>query len=185
MDQPRNVRAARRVAGSLHPVGYGLRRWNGQVIEVCDQCGFDTRFVPDLSVAMGSAFDAMAELQRRPQATERPEQDVWSAVEYAEHVVSGSERVVALVSAALGRPSPGTASDVASAKAIITACLQSISEADRDVPCPFDGAPTDVGSLLLHLLHDIEHHVLDARRGLAKLAIRGSQAIYPAEVHWS
>jgi hypothetical protein len=166
-------------------VVYGLRRCDGQVIEVCDQCGFDTRFLPDLSVAMESAFDAVAELQLRPRATERPEPDVWSAVEYAEHVISGSGRVVALVAAALGRPSPGAASDVASAKAITVACLQLISEVDRDVPCPLDGAPTDVGSLFLHLLHDIEHHVLDVRRGLAKLTIRGSQAIYPAEAHWS
>jgi hypothetical protein len=128
---------------------------------------------------------AIAELQARPHATERPEPDVWSAVEYAEHVISGSERVIALVSAALDRPSPGTASDVASAKAITIACLQSVSEEDQDVPCPFDGAPTDVGSLLLHLLHDIEHHVLDVRRGLAKLTIRRSKAIYPAEDYWS
>jgi hypothetical protein len=166
-------------------MAYGLRRWNDQVIEICDQCGFDTRLVSNLSVAMSAGFDAMAELQLSPQATERPEQDVWSAVEYAEHVVSGSERVVALVHAAVGRPSPATVSHVASAKAITIACLRSISEADRDIPCPFEGAPTTVEGLLLHLLHDIEHHVLDVRRGLAKLTIRGSQAIYPAEAHWS
>lgn len=166
-------------------MAYGLRRWGGQVIEVCDQCGFDTRLVSDLSGAMGYAFDAIAGLQLRPHAAERPEPEVWSAVEYAEHVVNGSERVVALVSAALGRPSPGVASDVASAKAITVACLELVSEANQDVPCPFDGAPTDVGSLLLHLLHDIEHHVLDVRRGLAKLTIRGSQAIFPAEDYWS
>ena len=134
---------------------------------------------------MGAAFDAMAELQFRPQAAERPEPDVWSAVEYAEHVISGSGRVVALVAAALGRPAPGAASDVASAKALTVACLERISEADRDAPCPFDGAPTDVGSLFLHLLHDIEHHVLDVRQGLAKLTIRGSRAIYPAEAYWT
>jgi hypothetical protein len=126
----------------------------------------------------------MAEQQLRPQATERLERDVWSAAEYAEHVISGSERVVTVVTAALGRPSPDAVSDLASAKAIIIECLRSISEADREVPCPFDGAPTDVGTLLLHLLHDIEHHVLDVRRGLAKLTIRESQAIYPADAHW-
>src|SRR5690349_17674277 len=115
---------------------------------------------------MAAAFDAIAGLQVRPQATERPEPDVWSAAEYAEHVISGGERVVALVGATLGRPAPGTAADVASARTMTLACLGSISEADKDVPCPFDGAPTDVGRLLLHLLHDIEHHVLDIRRGL-------------------
>jgi hypothetical protein len=165
-------------------VAYGLRRWNGQVVEVCDQCGFDTRFVPDIPMAMDSAFHALAELRLRPQADERPETDVWSAVEYAQHVISGSEKVVTLVSAALGRSSPGAVSDFASAQAVVIACLTSTSETDRLVPCPFDGAPTDVGSLLLHLLHDIEHHVLDVRRGLAKLTIRGSRAIYPAEAHW-
>jgi hypothetical protein len=162
-------------------MAYGLRRWNEQVIEVCDQCGFDTRLVPDLVAAMRSAFDAMANLQFRPQAGQRPEQDVWSAVEYAEHVISGSRRAVALVSAALGRPLPDAVADLESAKAITIACVESMSTADQTVPCPFDGAPTDVGSLLFHLLHDIEHHVLDVRQGLAKLTIRGSQAIYPAD----
>lgn len=85
------------------------------------------------------------------------------------------------MSTALSRPSPGAASDLASAKAITVTCVQVISKVDWDVPCPFDGAPTDVGSLVLHLLHDIEHHVLDVCRGLAKLTIRGSQAIHPAE----
>ncbi|HKS99622.1 MAG TPA: DinB family protein [Rugosimonospora sp.] len=166
-------------------MAYGLRRCNDQVIEICDQCGFDTRLVSNLSAAMAAGFDAITELQLRPQATQRPDQDVWSAVEYAEHVVSSSERVVALVHAALGRPAPAPASQVASAKEITIACLQSISLADGDIPCPFEGAPTTVGGLLLHLLHDIEHHVLDVRRGLAKLTIRRSQAIYPAETHWS
>lgn len=92
-------------------------------MEVCDQCGFDARYVRDVRSAM----------------------------------------------------------DVASARAAAVALAGSVSDADCLIPCPLDDAPTDVGRALLHLLHDLEHHVLDVRQGLAALGIAASPAVYPAD----
>jgi hypothetical protein len=106
---------------------------------------------------------------------------VWSAVEYADHVVDGVNRVLDLVTTALARPPVAPVSDLPSARAAAADLARSLSEADLKVPCPFDGAPTDVGLLMLHLLHDTEHHVLDVRQGLATRALVGSTAVHPTQ----
>jgi hypothetical protein len=33
--------------------------------------------------------------------------------------------------------------------------------------------------LIMHLLHDVEHHVLDVRRGLAALMFQATTAVFP------
>ena len=160
---------------------YGLRDVDGQVVEVCDQCGFDARFMPDVPVALDRAIGVLHDLQTRPQATRRPAPEVWSAAEYGNHVVDGVNRMIDLVTTALARSAPAPVHDLPSARAAAAGLARSLSAADLRMPCPFDGAPTDVGLLILHLLHDTEHHVLDARQGLASLALATSAAVYPAD----
>lgn len=160
---------------------YGLRDLDGQVVEVCDDCGFDARFVSDAASSLDSAFTAMQLLQQRPHATERPAAEVWSAAEYAHHVVWGSNIVRALIMAALRRSPTEPGNDLESTRAACVQLAASLSEADRLVSCPFEGAPTDAGQLILHLLHDVEHHVLDVRRGYAVLALAASAAVFPLD----
>lgn len=160
---------------------YGLRDVHGQVVEVCDECGFDARFIPDVGASVEAAFTEMLALQQRPHVTTRPASEVWSAAEYADHVLHGSNAVGALVAVALRRPAPEMANDLTSARAASVQLARSISDADRLVSCPFEGAPTDVGRLVLHLLHDLEHHVLDVRRGYAALVLATSAAVYPLD----
>jgi hypothetical protein len=162
-------------------VTYGLRDMDGQVVEVCDQCGFDARFVPDVAAALERAIGVLHDLQSRPQAAQRPAPEVWSAVEYGDHVVDGVNRVIDLVTAALARPAAVPVRDLRSARVAAAGLARALSAVDLRVLCPFDGAPTDVGLLMLHLLHDAEHHVLDVRQGLASLALAASTAVYPAD----
>jgi len=38
-----------------------------------------------------------------------------------------------------------------------------------------------VGGIVLHLLHDLEHHVLDVRRGYARIAMADHPAVHTVE----
>jgi hypothetical protein len=164
----------------LMTVTYGLRDMDGHVVEVCDQCGFDARFTHDVPAALDRAIGVLHDLRTRPQAARRPAPEGWSAAEYGDHVVDGVNRMIDLVTTALARRAPAPVHDLPSARVAAAGLARSLSAADLRVPCPFEGAPTDVGLLMLHLLHDTEHHVLDARQGLASLALAASAAVYPA-----
>ena len=70
---------------------YGLRYLDDRVVEVCDDCGFDARFVADEGSSLEAGFLAMSALLERPDAKVRPAEDVWSAAEYAHHLDLGIE----------------------------------------------------------------------------------------------
>ena len=79
---------------------------------------------------------------------------------------------------ALGRDEPAAPGNLQDAAAAAIAFADSLSAGERKVQVP--GFPFDitVGGIVTHLLHDVEHHVLDVRKGLASLALAEG-----AEVH--
>ncbi len=152
-------------------VTYGLREYDGETVEVCDECGFDAREVQDVASSLRASYAELDSLRSSHFADQRPDVDTWSGVEYAEHVLDGTNTVLHEVSVALARPTPENCPDLASASAAAVALYTGLNPSEQRLPCPFMGAPTSVAGLIVHLLHDAEHHVLDVRRGLASRAL--------------
>ena len=149
---------------------YGLRDLGGVRAELCDECGFDGREARDLALAFAEVYTALEQLNGHRDAGRRPQAETWSGTEYVEHCVDVAGQIVATCNRSAGRPaspSPVSLSDVASATA---ALVHELSEAQWSAVTdwPFD---VTVRGATLHLLHDLEHHLLDVRRGYAKLAL--------------
>ena len=77
-------------------MSYGLRDIGGVRVELCDECGFDSREPRDLLAAFGGTFAALEQLRGHPDAGRRPEAETWSGTEYVEHCVDGADQTVAL-----------------------------------------------------------------------------------------
>jgi hypothetical protein len=150
---------------------YGLRDLGGVRVEVCDECGFDEREPRDLATAFAEVFAALQRLQGHPDADRRPEQETWSGAEYAEHCVDGTDQTLAICRRAVSlsdSTSVVSLSEAADATADLVARLTK-----TDWNAVTDGWSFDVPvrGALVHLLHDLEHHLLDVRRGYARLAL--------------
>ena len=151
-------------------MSYGLRDLDGIRVELCDECGFDGRDERTLTTAFAGVYAALEKLSDHPDADRRPEADTWSGTEYVEHCVDVASQILATCHEVTGRPeSAGLTSlpDVAAATADL---VDGLSDSDGDTPTgwPYD---VTVRGATLHLLHDLEHHVWDVRRGYAKLAL--------------
>jgi hypothetical protein len=165
--------------------------------ERCEACGFDGGRYDNSSLlgalrALGPRWRALLDAGGAS-LRERPESDVWSAIEYAAH----SRDITALhtfgveQALTLDEPSfPAIADDLVDSAAatynsadpveVVDALEQ---HANRLAQLADDAPPdqwsrgltigedrTDVRRLLEHALHDSLHHVEDVERGLARLA---------------
>jgi len=157
---------------------YGFRDFGGRRIELCDECGFDGRNARAERDDICAAFAAVQRLTTHPDAGRRPAPQTWSAVEYAAHSVQVTGALIQMASMALDRDEPTAPGNLRDAAAAAIAFADSLLAGDRKVQVP--GFPFDitVAGIVTHLLHDVEHHVLDARKGLASLAL-----VEGAEVH--
>ena len=157
---------------------YGVRDFGGRRIELCDECGFDGRDVRAERDGIRAAFAALRQLTTQTDAGRRPVSQTWSAVEYAAHSVEVTGTLIQMALMALGRDESAAPGDLQDAAAAAIAFADSLSARDRTVQVP--GFPFDitVAGIVTHLLHDVEHHVLDVRKGLASLALAEG-----AEVH--
>ncbi len=138
--------------------------------ELCDECGFDSRR-SDVFRDLPAALDALARQERELCSDIRPEAGTWSAEEYVDHCLDTASEAVAVILS--GDPEQSTPFDgVAPAKEQITSLLHELdrNQMDReiDVGGPFPASPA---WMLNHLLHEVEHHVLDIRRGYARMTL--------------
>jgi hypothetical protein len=152
-------------------MSYGWRTVDGRDIEICDECGFDAREVRDESAELAEVLDRLAALDDRHDAHRRPEPDIWSASEYVEHSVEVTAGILGYVARVLGTHEPEV-NDLESAVRAVATMVPAITDDQRALllrdEYPF---PVSVEWLLRHLLHDLQHHVLDIRRGTARLAL--------------
>lgn len=152
-------------------MSYGLRDLGGLRIELCDECGFDAREPRQLATALADAYASLERLRSHPDAGRRPQADTWSGIEYVEHCLDVAEQILALCNRGAGRaelPRVVSLSDAAGATAELVDVLS-----DSQWDAGTDGWPFEVSvrGAVTHLLHDLEHHVWDVRRGYAKLAL--------------
>jgi hypothetical protein len=153
-------------------VSYGWRREDGNVAEVCDECGFDSRRVHDLAGALRSVLAAIGELQGDPEAGRQPAPGTWSAIEYSAHALHVVVECISEAREAAGLGAVPDPVDVAGAIAAVDAVFAELSDRRLDgiiLEVPF-GTLSARGNLL-HALHDAEHHALDIRRGYAGFAL--------------
>jgi hypothetical protein len=165
--------------------------------EQCDACDFDGGRYDDASLldalrGLGPQWRALLALYTRPELRNRPEPEVWSAIEYAAHSrditalhVYGVEQALTLDEPAL----PEIAGDLVDAVAggygtedpgAVVDALE--KESTHLAQLAADAGPgawsrgltigqerIEVRRLLEHALHDSVHHVDDVERGLARL----------------
>lgn len=180
--------------------GYGVRRLDGDKVELCSQCGFDGRRYPPATVV--EALKALRwqwhEILGGDEAIvrARPSDDTWCAVEYAAHtrdIIAGLTFVARLF---LDEDNPQLpARPAAPLEEVGT---DECTQFDREVLAHELGAnadelakliagltpdelrrPGSVGEIdgdLLgiarHAVHDATHHVLDAHCGFAAILLR-------------
>jgi hypothetical protein len=150
---------------------YGLRDLGGVRVELCDECGFDGRERRRLATALAETYASLAQLSRHEDAARRPHADTWSGMEYAEHCVDVSDQIVAMCNRGAERPESAHLVSLSDAAAATAELVKELSDVQWEAGT--DGWPFEVSvrGALLHLLHDLEHHVWDIRRGYAKLAL--------------
>jgi hypothetical protein len=163
-------------------MSYGLRTIAGEMVELCDECGFDARAVSDQGSAIAMAITALDGMTDRVEAARRPDADTFSADEYAAHSVETTMGLLGYIAQVTGRPLARSATDLTGCAEVASGVLAELTDADRlgvlSGAYPFD---MTVDGIVLHLLHDLEHHVLDVRRGYARLAMADHPAVHTVE----
>jgi hypothetical protein len=156
-------------------MSYGWRELDAVSIEVCDECGFDTREVENEDAALAAAFAALAELVQRPDSDRKPSDEIFSAEEYVDHCVEVTEALLGYIHDRLGTPR-SECPDLEASRAAAATVLPVLTADERATVIedvyPW---PVTVQWVVSHLLHDLEHHVLDIRRGYAGFVLADSE----------
>ena len=153
---------------------YSWHLVDGRMAELCDECGFDARTITGAeqeTTQLAAAYAHLERLQDHPDADRQPGEGVWSAHEYADHVVEVAQWMFEKICATTGLDPVAPPADLAACRALTTTLLRTLSEDQRQMLLR-DEYAQDVTMewLVRHILHDTEHHVLDVRRNYAALA---------------
>src|SRR3954454_17652640 len=150
---------------------YGLRDLEGVRVELCDECGFDEREPRDLAAAFAEVFASLDRLQGHPEAGRRPGADTWSGTEYVEHCVDVADQILAICRRAAALPESAHPVSISQAAAATAELVDELSEPQWDAVTDGWSFEVPVRGAMVHLLHDLEHHRSDLRRGYAKLGL--------------
>jgi GNAT superfamily N-acetyltransferase len=154
---------------------YGWREPRGAPlggIELCDQCGFDARTVEDEATELDQVFVQLARLLEHPYRHRRPEPGTFSADEYVDHCVEVARALLSMITDVTEIEQHHDIDDLPSARAAANDVLSALSGARRDTRHSGSYShDVSAGWIARHLLHDLAHHVLDIRRGYARLAL--------------
>lgn len=170
------------------------KSWTWVLERTCDECGFDTRSFPsgDLAELTRRAGEPWPELLTNPLVRMRPNESTWSALEYACHVRDafrlGHYRVGRMlyeddphfenwdqdetaVTERYGLQNPKVVADelVSAAGALADLYATVAGDQWKRPGVRSDGAPFTVDSFGRYFLHDPMHHIVDVRRGYARL----------------
>jgi hypothetical protein len=162
-------------------VSYGWRRQDGLVVEICDECGFDGRRVADVAGGLRVVLGALDVLLRDHDVDRRPEPETWSAAEYVAHSIEVVRESVMEVAEVAGLTVDVAATDCLGMIAAVDVLIGGLADRDRELlllEAPF--ATMTATGVLLHALHDLEHHVLDIRRGYARFGLARGEDLQTA-----
>ncbi|WP_121258330.1 hypothetical protein [Nocardioides ferulae] len=141
-------------------------------VELCDECGFDARTVADEPAELDQVFAHLERLLRHSYRELRPEPEIFSAVEYVGHCVEVTRGLLGMITDVTGIGPQDESVDLASARAASARVLPALTGVWRDARHTGTYShDVSAGWIARHLLHDLSHHVLDIRRGYAKLAL--------------
>ncbi|TDE88180.1 DinB family protein [Occultella glacieicola] len=156
-------------------MSYGWRDLgNGRRTELCDECGFDARrSLPDRD--LDRVLVRLGAEASRDRAAERPSPETWSALEYLTHCMEMVGETIVVIRE--GRVEPrARVRDVEDAAAQLRELLREVADGDADRAIELGGpGPVTPAWILAHLQHDLEHHLLDMRRGHARLELEGAE----------
>lgn len=146
---------------------------DGRMAEICDECGFDARTITSReqeTAQLEAAYADLARLQDHPDVARQPADGVWSAAEYADHVVDVAQWMFERICETTGLDPVEPPADLAACRRTTSELLPALSDEQRQLLLR-DEYPQDVTMewLVRHILHDTEHHVLDVRRNYAAL----------------
>lgn len=116
-------------------------------------------------------YASLLRLQGHPEARRRPEPDTWSGAEYVEHCVDGADQTLAICRRALALPASTSVVSLPEAAAATAELVGGLTDLQWDAVTDGWSFEVPVRGALVHLLHDLEHHVWDVRRGYAKLGL--------------
>ena len=163
-------------------MSYGWRTIDGDVVELCDECGFDARMVTDEDAGLAAALGALAGLLDHPDVDRKPDEETWSARGYVEHCVEVTHALLEYVARALGRPAPAPLPDLDACVAACHDVVPALTAEDRGAVLADEYSfDVSVEWIVRHLLHDLEHHVLDIRRGYAGFALADHPVVATVE----
>jgi hypothetical protein len=168
------------------PIVPDAKDWTWVLERVCPECGFDARDVDrdELAARISTTSQAWAEVLRRPNVRERPDEHTWSPLEYACHVRDVHRVYAGRVTRMLEEDDPHYENwdqdvsaveerygdqDPAQVATELRAAGDRLGEVFGDVAGDRwgrtgrrgDGASFTVDSISRYYLHDIEHHLWD------------------------
>jgi hypothetical protein len=156
-------------------VTYTWHDIDGRMAELCDECGFDARELTggeEEAARLDTAYAALERLLEHRDAARRPAHETWSAHEYVDHCIEVAGVLLEWACTTAGTAAAPHPSDLAGCRSVAADVVPSFTRAQRAEVLPHAyRQPVTVEWLIRHLLHDTEHHVLDLRRGYAKLAM--------------
>ena len=97
--------------------------------------------------------------------------DTWSGAEYAEHCVDGTDQTLAICRRAVALPESTSVVSLSEAAAATAELIGELTDPQWDAVTDGWSFDVPVRGAMVHLLHDLEHHLLDVRRGYAKLGL--------------
>lgn len=152
-------------------VSYGWRELGHGLQELCDECGFDARYVIDEAARLDACLGALSVALMQENAEVAPAPGVWSAREYGAHCLDMVGETISVVRD--GRPEPrAKVDDLDDATRQLHALSEDLGAGARGRTIDLGGAfPVTPQWMMTHLLHDLEHHLLDIRRGYAAIAL--------------
>ncbi len=163
--------------------------WTWVLDRSCSECGFDAATVtPDnLTQRIEAAAEAIVDRLGSTDATERPDETTWSALEYAAHVADVCHTMLNRLKLMLSQESPtfsdwdqdaaaeqgryheqppdAVAIQLRAGAAEFAGALRAVPVDAWDRPgTRSGGSEFTVWTLAVYALHDLEHHVVDVRK---------------------
>ncbi|MFF3038134.1 MULTISPECIES: DinB family protein [Arthrobacter] len=177
---------------NLNAIPKETKDWSFVADQGCSECGYSPHFGPETGGRLRHTATAWKELLSHPPASQRPVPQVWSPLEYAAHVRDMCRLACERVGLMLAESVPTFSnwdqdeqaeindylnSDRLALSADLESQLELAARVFDQVPdnswdragLRGDGKEFTVQSFSSFVLHEVEHHLQDAKEGLRKV----------------